>query len=265
MWSRLWEKPHFGPFQLMKLVLFEISGFYHFSDSIKGGFYMPDKLDYDIKRFEDVSEPESKSISSIRTRGMTDAIEGVQDLVVSENDRVTLSYQIEQFRPSYEVIKSNDIDEIKRVIGIPKEIESVRRPSFLTTNLRTFLPSKAFFDKANVVGRTNKNIHDAAMEYVCGEYRDVESWAPMINEYLGRFRAELHIARLRNITINDGGVLTVSRDTHSLYANSIKIYGSGAIVAKGHLTIDCLTLDGREERQNLSGTLITSDVMEGVR
>lgn len=226
---------------------------------------MPEKLDYDIKRFEEVSEPESKSITSIRTRGMTDAIEGVQDLVVNKNDRVTLSYQIEQFRPNYEVIKSNNIDEIKRIIGVPKEIKSISRPSILTANLRTFVPSKAFFDKPNVVGRTNKNIHDAAMEYVHGEYRNVESWGPMINEYLGRFRAELHIARLRNITINDGGVLTVSRDTHSLYANSIKIYGSGTIVAKGHLTIDCLTLEGREDQIKLSGSLITSDVMEGVR
>lgn len=226
---------------------------------------MTEKLNYDVKRFEDVGEPESKGITSIRTRGIKDAIGGVQDLVVSENDRVTLSYQIEQFRPNYEVIKSNDIDEIKRVIGVPKEIKALSRPSFITSNLRTFVPSKAFFNKPNVVGRTNKNIHDAAREYVYGEYRNVKSWAPMINEYLGRLRAEIHIARLRNITINDGGVLTVSKDTHSLYANSIKIYGSGTIVAKGHLTIDCLTLEGREDQIKLSGTLITSNVMEGVR
>lgn len=168
-----------------------------------------------------------------------------EDLVVHEGDSVTLSTKIEQFKPHYKTVYPKTIDEVKEEIGVPKDVP-FSRPLCCDSPLKTAIPSAEELADPERAMKATKMVRLAAREYVKGDYKNVEQWVGIINSWLVKAVAETHLGTFRNIVVEDGGVLRVSRDTHALYANSIELYGTGRIEAEGDLTIDCVSFEGNK-------------------
>lgn len=168
-----------------------------------------------------------------------------EDLVVHEGNSVTLSTKIEQFKPHYKTLYPKSIDEVKEAIGVPKDVP-FSRPLCCDSPLKTTIPSADELAAPERALDANKMVRLAAREYVKGDYKNVEQWAGIVNPWLVKAAAEIHLATFQNIVVENGGVLHVSKDTHALYANSIKLYGTGRIEAEGDLTIDCVSFEGNK-------------------
>jgi hypothetical protein len=165
------------------------------------------------------------------------------NLIVPENDRVTLSRNIEQFKPYYKTLNPTTADEIKEVFGVPKDV-SFSRPRILPPQLTNRIISIADLNDPVQSMSSVSTVKLATREYILGDHNLVDQWAGVINYWLGTVEPNLHLAVLNDIVINDGAVLHVAADTHSLQADSIKMYGSGSIEAENDLTIDCTSLEG---------------------
>lgn len=192
-----------------------------------------------VKKITDIVEPIDR-VSEAASKGR------LSDLVVHERDRVTLSYNVERFKPNYKILTPKNIDEVKQAIGIPKEAQFSRSPHRLTSlaPLSTYIPSIADLKNPKLARQIERNAMLAAREYVQGDYNMVTNMTGLINEWLASRGPKIVIVTFPDIIVNNGGVLHVSKDTNALSANSIKLYGTGRIEAEGDLTIDCTSLEG---------------------
>jgi hypothetical protein len=165
------------------------------------------------------------------------------DLIVNENDTVTISYTLDSFKPNYQTIYPKEIDDVKRLIGVPKEVP-IKRKDCCDGIVGSVMHSDEAFQNPETRNRVIKDVRYAAREYIQGDSTAVSHWTGLINKWLTESHAELHIAVFPNIIIYDGGTLNISRDTHGIHAISIKMYGSGKIRAERDIAIDCRTLEG---------------------
>lgn len=179
-----------------------------------------------------------------RTLAVASKPEGVKnkDLVVYAKNKITLSYNNEQFKNNYKILKPTSIDEVKQAIGVPKEIVLNKTICCDSKLKSTVLGISQIQDRKK---ETSELLRLAAREYVHGNYNKVLSWSATLDEWLKVSGAAINIAIFHNIVVQDGGVLQVASDTHALNANSIKLYGTGTIYAEGDLSISCATMEGK--------------------
>lgn len=84
----------------------------------------------------------------------------------------------------------------------------------------------------------------AAHAYIYGDAQAVASWKPLIESYLELRAPFILVPVFQNITVYTGGTLTVAHDTLALYANKIRLYGTGKINCQGPKTIHCSSFEG---------------------
>lgn len=185
------------------------------------------------------------------------------NLTVYENDRVTLSYANETFRGHYQVAETGNIDEIKKLLGVPKEVYAKRAAPGLR-RLPSSLPTVADLSNEAVAPSAVKAVRAAAKEYVLGDHRQVTQYATVVNAWLAQAKVIIRIAFFQDIVVNNGAVLQVAKDTHALYASSIKMYGTGSIIADGDLTVDCGSFSGYVPTFTVAPGVIATEEVVGV-
>lgn len=174
----------------------------------------------------------------------------LKDLNIPKGQTIKISYDSADFKSHYHLFKPESVDEIKEIIGIPPGIilddSKSKKEDSKKFFSRTFAPG-SFKDK-NVSNEQKIEIKQltrmTTKKYIFGEIKELGYWKYIINEYLEDRVPLLFVAYFDDITIQDGGILDINAQTFTVYADKIKMYGSGKIRCDGSTTIDCISMEG---------------------
>lgn len=196
-----------------------------------------------------------------------------RNLVVQEGETRVLSYKSDAFKSYYETIIPKSVDEIKDMIGIPdnssKPIQHeqqfkkttakplLNKPNFVkiampanvdVSRLRSRIISPQLLTSPDV-GDDEKTemmrlTHMAIKAYIYGDSAIVAMWLPTMEEYLKIKGAVLFVPIFNNIEVYNDATLQIAADTHVLYANDIRLYGTGKIICNGPTTFDSKSFEG---------------------
>lgn len=179
---------------------------------------------------------------------------GRPDLVVDENETIVLSYGSKRVREDYREIAVKSLGDLKEVIGAPDSAftncftgtrESETFDGVSTRQLQTrvaALPSddlglEESADEARLM-------RAAAHRFIFRDSRALAHWRPAVEAWILRKTPRLFVPFYRNITVNNGGTLSVAASTLAVYANKIRLFGTGQIVCQGPTTFDCTSFEG---------------------
>jgi hypothetical protein len=169
----------------------------------------------------------------------------LEDKVLSKDDKLELSASPEKGckdGPTH-ILETDDIDQVKRWIGVPDAIAEQRCCHRTATAPRGWLvQSKDERALARAVRRIEPDVvHRLAREYVFGDARRVVQYKPILEQFYGRFRIPLWI--FRRIVVGPGAVLQFNTSNPVvLQAGTIEIASTGRIVSRSSLNVDCITL-----------------------
>jgi hypothetical protein len=176
---------------------------------------------------------------------------GKTDLTVAEGQTVDLSPSAPNFKQFYQQIHPQTIDQVRQVLGFSvtsnaKLLKAKIVPKVKTLSLKpiavTELQAGAAADK---LAATRVTLYNAGAEYVFHpDPSAYQAWVPALNQYIIQSGALLNVIGLQNITVNNGATLTISKNTHALYANNVVVHGTGRIVCKGKVTFKINSLQG---------------------
>jgi hypothetical protein len=167
---------------------------------------------------------------------------------LEENESVTASPSSARFAKYYRQHRPQTIDEVRELIGITAEVphEHVaccHTPDVLASRLVTPGDLEAKDDATRHLARDLA--HAAGRAYVRGiSTVGLEQWKAVLDKYVVIGGAIIYILKLGDIDIANGATLTLSANTHGLYANHITIHGSGRIVCQRDVTIRSTSLQG---------------------
>lgn len=169
------------------------------------------------------------------------------DLEIHEGDTYSLTYHRQDLRPHYKVLKPDDIEDVKKWLGIPDEIARKKGSRCCKPVVSHF-----FSDEKNVSkedregwqGKKSQAIRTVAKEYVYGDSAMYAAWRGEINNLLKVSEAFIYAVFYRDIIIHNGATLNIANNTTLLTANRVKMYGTGKIVSQGPLTLRCYSLEG---------------------
>ena len=198
-----------------------------------------------------------------------------EPLVVASSVRVSLAYgpNRESVRQP-QVIKTQDIDAVKRMIGIDDRIAKSISPkvslpgrieigrssisaggraerdvgagSYLASpGLAVGDPAAAAtklnqFDLASMDSETLKNVRVATKAFVRGNSELVASYKPIISQVIGSIT--IPIWPILKVTVASGAVLEFGPGVNVLVAYEVEIEPGGVVRSFGHLTINCTQL-----------------------
>lgn len=172
-----------------------------------------------------------------------------QDLVVEEGETTTLSATSERFKPLYRTLRPQSIDEVRKLLGpAPGALDgqsgcctpgsdAIRRQLVSIDDLKSEDPAVA----QDAVGLTRL----AAREYVLGNNAAVSHWRGVLDEYVSIHKVKINVAYLQDITVHNKGTLGVAVNTHAVYANRVRLYGTGKIVCGGPVTFNAKSFEGK--------------------
>ena len=175
-----------------------------------------------------------------------------QDVVVKAGETVILSPDSSSFKASVKQYKPKTIEEVRNLLGITLK-PTVKTPVVQSAVLLHPDLKSVVFAAADLKSKVletkrsaTKFAYAAAKQYV--QSADVSNMAhltPVMDQYILNSNVLLNIFQFGNIEIANGGTLQVSKNTHAIYANAIKMHGTGKIVCKGAVSIHATTVQGK--------------------
>lgn len=177
-------------------------------------------------------------------------------LALERDECVTASPESDRFASAYSRIRPRSADEIRELLGTPLRAGSPGgtgrcHPSLGAGSLP--LPEDLEHDDPAERAKARRLAYAAAEAYVQGASVDaLAPWRPLIERWLEVSKALINMLRLADIDVADGATLTLSASTHALYANRIRLHGSGRIVCKGNVTIRASSVEGYRFRDNIT-------------
>jgi hypothetical protein len=169
------------------------------------------------------------------------------DLVLEEGEAATLSAESSRFKPAYRELRPRSIEEVRRAIGVPAAVAEKHRPCGCGAKggARVFGIEDLDSEDEATKGGALRFAHEAAAAYIMSGQRLGGASATLLDKYLLRLDPRILVAFLGDITVNSGATLTVAKNTHGVYANRIRMYGTGKIVCDGPKTFRCTSMEGK--------------------
>ena len=171
------------------------------------------------------------------------------NLYVEAGETVVLTPDSQRFGGVYKRLHPSSIDEVRSILGLSDaaaEALSAKgscQRSCVPTGLHS--PEDLLSHDKALERRAKEMAITAARQYVTGANPEaLAQWKPLIDRYLEIGKVVINYVVLHDIEVADGGTLVVSANTHGINANNIKIHGSGRIVCRGSVSINCATLQG---------------------
>lgn len=190
----------------------------------------------------------------------TDQLKPV-DLVVPEGDTYTISTARSDLQSKLIEFKPRTIDEVKLLLGVSVEtvspltqINLSRLPTFKSVRKCTsddscemkVNPAHRFTTQPEKERKESvRNVRKVAYEMVYRNFETADAIKKLVNSYLELSEAIIWGILFQNITILNGATLNVAANTHILFANNVKMYGTGKIVSQGPLTLKCSSCEGQ--------------------
>lgn len=191
---------------------------------------------------------------------------GCEDLIVGEDETRVLSYASKSCRHYYREIKVSTLEEITDVIGVPDSI--------FTDSCATSAGAKKSFDgvdrqalcaRIGEVPAADSDLQETADDFrlvraathdmIYGDSRQIEHWRPAVELFLKIKNPRIFVPFFSNIVVYNGGTLTIAANTLAVYANRIRLFGTGKIDCQGPTTFDCTSFEGQLAVMVVAGAL----------
>lgn len=211
-----------------------------------------------------------------------DIQESAEDLEVQADETIVISSR-NATRRHYRQIRPKSVAELKAIIGVPDGVgvagadngdaPADARETVVTAKDYAAKSALHVFDKAARPARlarplasarliaTNRLVagvhvpederlenmqiaHDAMRAYVYGKSGFSSAHLPLIEKYLQLRDPIVFVPFFRDVTVFNGGTLSIAANTLALFANKIRLYGSGRIVCTGPKTLHCTSFEG---------------------
>jgi len=187
------------------------------------------------------------------------------DLIVHEGETKVLSYASEEFKPFYQEVRLDSVDELKDLIGVPDTFVSPHLSAYHfsamaggpgsspktnkpITKFRARTISPDILTDRNAPVKEKEGIlefsRDVIKRFVYGNSEAYTQHRGLIDAYLKLKKAVITVPFFRDITVYPGGTLNIAANTFTVYARKIRLYGSGRIECDGPTTFDCTSFEG---------------------
>lgn len=179
----------------------------------------------------------------------------VTDLRVEEGECTTLSPGAHRFKDVYRQERPRSAPEVRKILGLSDESMQALHDSgacCIASRRPAAIASLDELDAQDPAVRSNARqlTYQAFNAYVYGGAAgSSDHLLPMFDKYLEISKAVLNIAWLQDIEVFDGATLTISANTHAVYARKITIHRTGRIVCIGATTFRVTSVEGL--RRNL--------------
>jgi len=175
--------------------------------------------------------------------------DGSQNLYIEPGETVMLAPDAQRFSAFYKRVYPSGIDEVRDILGLSDaaaQAVSTKMNCQCSCSPPSLYTPEDLTSRDNSIRRAAKEVAvKAAYQYVTGANPDaLAQWKPLIDKYINLGKIVINYVALQDIEIAQGATLVISASTNALYANNIKIHGTGRMVCQGNLSIKCVTLQG---------------------
>jgi hypothetical protein len=171
-------------------------------------------------------------------------------LRVEPGETVVLSPTSSRFKAVYERLQPKTIAEVRAAIGLSeasaKAVASRRCCEDSVATAAVMTPDDLEHSDPEVAKRAQALTYAVAAEYVrAPDVAHLANWVPALDRFINLWQASLNVATFESdIDVADGATLTISRSTHAVRANAVRIHGTGRIVCEGDVTFKIASLEG---------------------
>jgi hypothetical protein len=171
------------------------------------------------------------------------------DLSVESGETVRLSPNSKRLTSAYKRVYPTGIDEVRALVGLSeastKALSAQKCCGAQSIPAGLALPDDLSSSETATSRRAKELAVQAAYQYVTSSNpAALAQWKPLVNRYLEVGMVPNIYCLFRDIDIADHGTLIVPASLRALYANNIRIHGSGRLVCEGNISINCVTLQG---------------------
>lgn len=172
------------------------------------------------------------------------------NLKVEEGECATLSPTSERFNAAYERVRPRSAAEVRSLLGVSEASTKALQHAgacCVTGRRPAVIPAAEDLDAEDAAVRANARqaTYEAFNAYVHGGAAAAsDHLAPLFDRYLDLSKAVLNIARLQDIEVMNGATLTISANTHAVYARKIIIHQTGRLVCIGAKTFHVQSVEG---------------------
>lgn len=175
--------------------------------------------------------------------------DGQPDLILEEGETTTLSAEYERFKAVYREIRPKNLEEVRQAIGVPRElVEQSKTSSCVCADAdkgRLVTAEDLDSDDEEVRGAALRTAHQLTRDMVMKGLPIASHRNSLLDRYITAINPRILLAVMGDVVVNNGATLNISKNTHALYANRIKLYGSGRIVCDGPKTFRCISFQGK--------------------
>ena len=174
----------------------------------------------------------------------------VTDLRVEEGECATLAPGSQRFKDVYRQERPRNAADVRKILGLSDDsLKPLHEAGACCVPSRrpAAIASMEDLDAADPAVRSNARqlTYQAFDAYVYGgASRSSDHLVPMFDKYLELSKAVLNIAWLQDIEVLNGATLTISANTHAVYARKIIIHPTGRIVCHGATTFRVTSVEG---------------------
>lgn len=177
-----------------------------------------------------------------------------QELTVEPGETLSLSPASSRFESAFVRLQPTSINDVRQALGFPEAILK-NRPSICGCSGKTSRVHSVDdldHEDESVKGSALGVAHRAVAGYVMGGQLTPGVSVEMMDRFIQIVKPNIFLALFGDIIVQDTATLTVAKSTHALYANRIRMYGSGQIICDGPKTIRCNSLQGKMGKPDLS-------------
>lgn len=171
------------------------------------------------------------------------------DIKVEAGECAVLSPDSARFRSYYKQVRPRTIDEVRHVIGLSAEAAkaAAEQGCCRPTAGLTSIPDAEDLDSKDDEARFNARslAYQAAAQYISSPNpKSLGHWTPVLDKFLDVTKSVINVAFLQDIEVADGATLTISANTHAIYARNVVVHRTGRIVCQGSVTFRINSLEG---------------------
>ena len=170
-----------------------------------------------------------------------------QELVVEPGEAVSLSPTSSRFESAFVRLQPSSIQDVRQALGFPEAILKGRTSPCGCGGKTTRVHSVDDLDHEDesIKGSALGIAHRAVAGYVMGGQLTAGVSLEMMDRFIQIVKPSIFLPLFGDIIVQDTATLNIAKATHALYANRIRMYGSGQIVCDGPKTIRCNSLQGK--------------------
>jgi hypothetical protein len=170
------------------------------------------------------------------------------DISVHEGDSLTLLPDSKTLANAFRTIRPRTINEVREVLGprLPTEFRARTLVSLRPPELAVGFPSLADLESKDSEERIRalRLAKTATRLYAMAIHDVMPDWKDIIDRYIQLIMPQIVVGTFGDIDVADRATLTIVPTVDAIYANSIRLHGTGKIVCQGPKTFRARSFEG---------------------